>query len=86
MRPIRTPRDLGATIRAARRERGLSQAELAAAAGVGRPWLSELEGGKRTAEVGLVLAVIGALDLELTLASTPPPSMDLDAILRSTSS
>lgn len=49
MRPIQTTRMFGAVIRGARKDRGLSQAELAAKAGVGQPWLSELEEtGKRT--------------------------------------
>ena len=46
MRPIRTPRDLGLAIRRARADRGWTQADLADRANVGRPWLSELEGGK----------------------------------------
>ena len=85
MRPLRTSRDLGAAIRRARRDRGLSQAELAARAGVGRPWLSEMEGGKRTAEIGRILLVVSALDLAVTLVPAPGPAdsrgIDIDALL-----
>ena len=65
MRRIQSARELGATVRARRGELGRSQAETAAAAGVSRQWLSELESGKQTAEVGLVLRVFDALDLDL---------------------
>ena len=63
VRPVRTSRDLGAAIRRARHDSGLSQAELATRAGVGRPWLSEMESGKRTAEIGRILLVVSALGL-----------------------
>jgi HTH-type transcriptional regulator / antitoxin HipB len=65
VRRIRTARELGATIRDRRGQLGWSQGELAVAAGVSRQWLSELESGKQTAEVGLVLRVFDALDLDL---------------------
>lgn len=85
MRPLRTSRDLGAALRGARQDRGLSQAELAARAGVGRPWLSEVESGKRTAEVGRVLLVVSALDLAVALVPAPEPAdsrgVDIDALL-----
>ena len=83
MRPIRTPRELGLAIRRARADRGWTQAELADRAHVGRQWLSELEGGKRTAELGRVFAVIEALQYAVTL--TPAPAghgkVDLDDLL-----
>lgn len=78
MRPMRTPRDLGLAVRRARLDAGLTQAALAECAGVGRQWLSELEGGKRSAEVGLVFAVLDALDLAATLAPVPPPRPGID--------
>ena len=85
MRPLRTSRDIGAAIRRARRDRGLSQAELAARAGVGRPWLSEVESGKRTAEIGRILLVVSALDLAVALLPVPEPGdgrgVDIDALL-----
>lgn len=80
----RTTRELGGAIRQARRTTGMSQAELAAAAGVGRPWLSSVERGKRTAEIGLILQVVDALGLAVTLTERVPPSstgpVDLDKI------
>ena len=82
MRPIRTPQEFGRAIRRARSDRGWTQAQLAERAAVGRQWLSELEGGKRTAELGRVLAVVDALTLAVTL--TPRPTararIDLDEL------
>jgi transcriptional regulator with XRE-family HTH domain len=66
---IRTPRDLGACVRGLRHQAGLSQAELASRAGVGRQWLVELEAGKRTAEVGLVLTTLQAVGATLDISN-----------------
>ena len=55
---------------------------LAAKARVGRQWLSELETGKQTAEVGRVLWVLDALDLNVTLRAavdSDPDTFDLNA-------
>ncbi len=81
MRPITTPRELGAVLRQARTDAGLTQAVLAERAGVSRPWLSELEGGKRTAEIGKTLAVANALGLAFTVAPTPRSGVDLDDLV-----
>jgi transcriptional regulator with XRE-family HTH domain len=63
---LMTTRDVGAFIRDARRARGLTQAELADAAGVTRRWLSSIEGGgKPRAELGLILATLNALQVDL---------------------
>ena len=82
VRSIRTCRELGAAIRQSRKDQGLTQAALAAKARVGRQWLSELETGKQTAEVGRVLWVLDALDLNITLreaADSDPDTFDLNA-------
>lgn len=78
MRPVQTSKAFGSAVRRARKDRGLSQVELAALAGVGRPWLSELETGKRTAELGRALSVLSALDLAITFV--PAPGRDDTAI------
>lgn len=84
MRPIQTSKAFGSAVRRARKDQGLSQVELAARAGVGRPWLSELETGKRTAEFGRALSVLSALDLAVTLVPAPGPEgpiVDLGQII-----
>ncbi len=55
---------LGRLIRARRRQQGLRQAELAALSDVGNRFLSDLEHGKPTVELGRVLLVLAALGLE----------------------
>lgn len=64
---IRTPHDLGAAARGRRQTLKLSQAEVAAAAGVSRAWVTEFEAGKPTVELGRVLALLEALDFTLEL-------------------
>ena len=59
--------DLGAYIALARKSRGYTQQEFADLAGVGRRFLSELEGGKPTAEIAKVLQVLNALGIDLIL-------------------
>lgn len=66
-RPLLTSRELGATIAAARKERGWSQHALAAEAGVARPWLSSFENGKPTVSLDGVLRVTIALGLGFSL-------------------
>jgi transcriptional regulator with XRE-family HTH domain len=57
----------------ARRDAGLTQAQLAERAGVSRRWIGELEAGKRPgAELSLVMRTADALGLQLSLAPKPP--------------
>lgn len=64
---IASPEQLGAAVRRARKARGLRLEDLAAAAGVGPRFLSELERGKPTVRLDAVLRVVGALGLRLTV-------------------
>lgn len=81
-------RDIAATVRARRLELGLSQAEVASRARVSRQWLSRFEAGRPSAELGLVMRLLAALDLDMSLqarnASEAPAArgpVDLDALL-----
>ncbi len=62
---IVTPEDLGKTLRAARKRQGMTLVECAGANGVGVRFLSELERGKATAELGLALRVAASLGVRL---------------------
>jgi len=78
--------DLGRYLRERRRDLGKTQAEIAASAGVSRRWLSDLEAGKPTAEIGLVIKTLYALDLVLQVVPAEdikPAGVDLDDLLRS---
>ena len=59
---------LGAALRAARKRMGLTQPELALAAGVGVRFIVDLEGGKPTVRLEQVLRVIDALGGALVLS------------------
>jgi transcriptional regulator with XRE-family HTH domain len=81
---ITSPRDLGLYIRDSRRRTGQTQWQLAAAAKVSRRWLSDVEAGKPTAEIGLVFRTLGALGLILDAQpeQLAPDQVDLDEHLR----
>ena len=82
---IASARDLGLYVRERRRDLGRNQTDLAAAARVSRRWLSDLEAGKATAEIGLVLRTLDALDLVLTAQpreDLESGGVDLDDLLR----
>lgn len=64
---ISTVRDLGFRIREFRKEQGLTIEEASALCGVGIRFLSELENGKETIQLGKVLKVIHLLGLDLKL-------------------
>lgn len=57
--------DVGALIRARRRKLGYTQAELAEMVGVGITYLSQLENGKETAEIGKALYIVQMLGIDL---------------------
>jgi HTH-type transcriptional regulator/antitoxin HipB len=58
---IDTPITLGVTVQAARKRLGLTQPQLALAAGVGVRFVVELEAGKPTLRLEKVLSVLHAL-------------------------
>lgn len=60
-----TSENIGRAVREARKQLGLRQDALAAAAGVGLRFLVELERGKPSVHLGKVLAVLDTLGLEL---------------------
>ena len=58
---IRTSKQLGDALRAARKQLGLTQPQLALVAGVGVRFIVDLEAGKPTVRLANVLRVIDAL-------------------------
>ena len=67
MTSIRSPQQLGRAVRAARKQLGLTQPQLALAAGVGVRFIVDLEAGKPTLRLENVLRVIDALGGSLKL-------------------
>lgn len=62
---IANPSQFGQAVRAARKEQGLSQRALAQRCGCSQRFISELERGKPTIELGKALGVLGELGLTL---------------------
>lgn len=88
---VRSVKDLGALVRAQRKKLGWSQKELADRVGVRRLWVSQIEGGKTTAHIGLVMRTLRALNLDLRVGGEDGPRkaaaadsrmIDLDALLQ----
>lgn len=71
MPSIQTPQQLGSALRAARKQLGLTQPQLALAAGVGVRFIVELEAGKPTVRLENVLRVIDALGGEVQVSGLP---------------
>lgn len=71
MTSIRSPQQLGEVLRAARKQLGLTQPQLALAAGVGVRFIVDLEAGKPTLRLETVLRVIEALGGEINLGGLP---------------
>jgi y4mF family transcriptional regulator len=62
---ITDTKSLGDTVKKVRKAQGLTQSELAAACGLGRRFLLELEAGKPTSHVGKVLHVLATLGVNI---------------------
>ena len=76
---INSAAQLGSVIRQRRKVSGIRQADAAALLGVGTRFLSELERGKETAELGKVLQVLARMGLEVYIVprgSIPPRRRD----------
>lgn len=71
---IHSTQSLGLTLRTARKQLGLTQSQLALAAGVGLRFIVDLEAGKPTLRLEQVLRVIDALGGEVVLAGLPEQS------------
>lgn len=72
--PIDTPESLGKAARAARKQLGLTQPQLALAAGVGVRFVVELEAGKPTLRLENILRVMHALGGSLAVEGLPSPA------------
>ena len=86
---IHSAKDLGAYVRTHRKKRGWTQRELAFRCGARALWISQFERGKATAQIGLVIQTLKALDLQLWAGSSPEASprakgmvVDLDSLVR----
>ena len=70
---LQTPEELGRFVKKERKAMGLTQAELALTSGTGMRFISDLENGKPTCQIGKTLTVLKTLGLRLTLSSSYSP-------------
>jgi HTH-type transcriptional regulator/antitoxin HipB len=88
---VKTTNDIGSLIRDRRSQLGWNQEELASRIGVSRLWIVQLEKGKPTAQIGLVLRTLKELGLTLDASvakttgsrRTGAGAVDLDRIIQS---
>lgn len=69
--PVNTPAALGHAVRNARKQIGLTQPQLALAAGVGVRFVVDLEAGKATLRLENILRVVNALGGTLAVDGLP---------------
>jgi y4mF family transcriptional regulator len=67
-----TTEQIGGLIRDTRKAMGVTQRDLALTSGTGQRFISDLEKGKPTCQLGKVLTVLHTLGINLTI--TPPNS------------
>ena len=79
MATIQSPQQLGAVLRAARRQLGLTQPQLALAAGVGVRFIVDLEAGKPTVRLDSVMRVLNALGGVINLDGLPSSADEVTA-------
>ena len=77
MTRIKSPQELGDALRSARKRLGLTQPQLALAAGVGVRFIVDLESGKPTVRLDSVLRVIDALGGVINLDGLPSSSSEV---------
>ena len=64
---IRSPEQLGATIRAERKRLRVTQKDLAMASGTGLRFIVDLEKGKPTCQIGKIIQVLRALGVKIRI-------------------
>jgi y4mF family transcriptional regulator len=69
-----TARDIGKTVRDARKKLGVTQRDLALTSGTGLRFIIELERGKPTCQLEKTLTVLNTLGIQVEL--TPPATVN----------
>jgi len=71
-----SPKDVGSIVRRTRKALGVTQQALALTSGTGSRFISDLERGKKTCELGKVLTVLQTLGIKVTLAAPSTPKQE----------
>jgi len=80
---IRTRSELGALIRDRRNQRGLSQKELASAAGISQHTVTDIESGKVSPTIDVVLRCLTALGVGIDIREIPKSEGEAHKLLES---
>jgi transcriptional regulator with XRE-family HTH domain len=80
--PISSVADLGLVVRAVRRSTGVRMDDLAATTGVGKQFASDVEHGKPTVQLGLVLKLLLELGVPLKLDISAAAERELAELRR----
>ncbi|ANO51894.1 helix-turn-helix transcriptional regulator [Woeseia oceani] len=72
---LSTAEDLGRLVKKERKALGLTQAELALTSGTGLRFISDLENGKPTCQIGKTLTVLKTLGIRLMTSSPDSPGV-----------
>ena len=78
--PITSPTELGLLIRSVRRASGVRIDDLAATAGLSKQFVQDVEHGKPTVQLGLVLKLLAELGMPLTVDIPEAASHELPAV------
>ncbi len=73
---VQSTEEIGQSIRRVRKSLGVTQSDLALAAGTGLRFIIELEKGKPTCQIGKVFQVLQVLGIQCTLSHTEVKSLD----------
>lgn len=80
--PSQSVQDLGLVVRAVRRSSKVRLDDLAAMAGVSKQFVSDVERGKSTVQLGLVLKLLAELGIPLTLDIPEAAGTELENLRR----
>jgi HTH-type transcriptional regulator / antitoxin HipB len=70
-----TPQDIGTIVRKTRKQLGVTQKALALTSGTGSRFITDLENGKVTCQIGKTLSVLQTLGIRLELIPPQTPSL-----------
>ena len=76
----RTPKQLGNIIHRARKQRGMTQTELANRTGLRQALISEIETGNNGTKMSTIYTLLAALDLELMVGTRSASTKNIEDI------
>ena len=78
--PVISTQDIGRVVRAVRRQSQLRLEDLAAATGLSKQFVTDVENGKLTLQLGLTLKLLAELGVRVTLDIPQAAAKELDSL------